>query len=55
MAEKNVSLREALILAGIAEINAFGANDFSVRRVASACNVSSAAPYKHFKDKKELI
>lgn len=55
MAEKNVSLREALILAGIAEINAFGANDFSVRRVASACNVSSAAPYKHFKDKKEFI
>lgn len=49
------NLREDLILAGIDEINIHGANDFSVRRVAQACNVSSAAPYKHFKDKKELI
>ena len=55
MADKKISLRDALILAGIEEINAYGANDFSVRRVANACNVSSAAPYKHFKDKKEFI
>ncbi|MBQ4578978.1 MAG: TetR/AcrR family transcriptional regulator [Clostridia bacterium] len=53
--ESNRDLRQALIEAGIEEINQFGANDFSVRRVANACGVSTAAPYKHFKDKKELI
>lgn len=55
MAERRKNLREALILAGIEEINTHGANNFSVRRVAEACQVSSAAPYKHFKDKKEFI
>jgi AcrR family transcriptional regulator len=53
--ERHANLAQALILAGIEEINTYGANDFSVRRVAAACNVSTAAPYKHFKDKKELI
>ena len=48
-------LRQDLIEAGIEEINKYGANDFSVRRVARACGVSTAAPYKHFKDKKEFI
>lgn len=48
-------LRQELIEAGIEEINIYGANGFSVRRVASACHVSTAAPYKHFKDKKEFI
>ena len=55
MAERKRNLREELILAGIDEINIHGANGFSVRRVAEACGVSSAAPYKHFKDKKEFI
>ena len=55
MAERNKNLREDLIMAGIEEINIHGANGFSFRRVANACNVSSAAPYKHFKDKKEFI
>lgn len=55
MAEKTGSLRDDLILAGIEEINEYGATGFSVRRVANACGVSSAAPYKHFKDKKEFI
>lgn len=55
MAEGKTNLRLELILAGINEINTYGANGFSVRRVAEACNVSSAAPYKHFKDKKEFI
>ena len=49
------NLRQDLILAGIEEINSHGASEFSVRRVAQACGVSSAAPYKHFKDKKEFI
>ena len=52
---RNVDLRMALIQAGIEEINTYGANGFSVRRVASACGVSTAAPYKHFKDKNEFI
>lgn len=55
MVENKRNLREELILAGIDEINIHGANGFSVRRVAEACKVSSAAPYKHFKDKKEFI
>ena len=55
MAERKKNLREELILAGIDEINTYGANNFSVRRVAQACHVSSAAPYKHFKDKTEFI
>ena len=55
MAERKKNLREELILAGIEEINIHGANGFSFRRVAEACHVSSAAPYKHFKDKKEFI
>ena len=55
MAERNKNLRDDLILAGIDEININGANGFSFRRVADACHVSSAAPYRHFKDKKEFI
>lgn len=49
------NMREVLLLAGITEINAHGVTGFSIRRVAAACNVSCAAPYKHFKDKREFI
>lgn len=55
MAAKGSGTRQALILAGIDEISAHGATEFSVRRVAQACHVSCAAPYKHFKDKREFI
>lgn len=55
MAEKNANLREALILAGISEINAHGAAGFSIRRVAEACHVSCAAPYRHFESKRDFI
>ncbi len=55
MAERNKNLRDDLIQAGIDEININGANGFSFRRVADACHVSSAAPYRHFKDKKQFI
>ena len=48
-------MREVLLMAGISEINAHGITGFSIRRIAAACNVSCAAPYKHFKDKKEFI
>lgn len=53
--KRDTDLRSDLIRAGIDEINTYGANDFSVRRVAKACNVSTAAPYRHFADKKEFI
>lgn len=49
------SVREQLIVAGITELENHGIADFSLRRVASACNLSCAAPYKHFKDKEEFI
>ena len=49
------ALREALIIAGLKEIEVHGLADFSLRRVASECGVSCAAPYRHFKSKSELI
>lgn len=49
------SVREQLIIAGIEELEAHGISDFSLRRVATACNVSCAAPYKHFESKEQLI
>ena len=55
MPDKNPNLKHDLILAGIDEINAHGISNFSFRRVATACNVSCAAPYRHFKDKNDLI
>lgn len=55
MAERVKNMRERLIQAGIDEINRVGVTEFSVRRVATACGVSCAAPYKHFKDKREFI
>ena len=48
-------VREALILAGIREIEEEGPDRFSLRRVATACGVSCAAPYKHFKSKDAFI
>lgn len=55
MAERTKNMRHRLIEAGIEEINRVGVTDFSVRRVATACGVSCAAPYKHFRDKREFI
>lgn len=49
------AVRDRLIEAGIREIEAYGVQGFSLRRVAQSCGVSCAAPYKHFKDKQELI
>ncbi|MBQ7123400.1 MAG: TetR/AcrR family transcriptional regulator [Oscillospiraceae bacterium] len=51
----SASVREQLIVAGIAELENHGIADFSLRRVASSCNISCAAPYKHFKSKEALI
>ena len=49
------NLREALIEAGLKLINEEGEANLSLRKVASLCDVSHAAPYAHFKDKEELI
>ncbi len=45
---KESSVREQLILAGINEIKENGIIGFSQRRVASACHLSCATPYKQF-------
>ena len=50
-----LSTREQLILAGLDELNEYGVQHFSTRRVAKACGISCAAPYKHFKDTHEFI
>ena len=55
MAERVKNMRQLLIEAGIEEINRAGVADFSVRRVAQACGVSCAAPYKHFKDRRGYV
>ncbi|MBQ7499429.1 MAG: TetR/AcrR family transcriptional regulator [Clostridia bacterium] len=47
--------REKLILAGLEEINKYGINDFSARRVAKQCGISCSAPYKHFRDRDDFI
>ena len=48
-------VRDQLILEGIRELNAHGYQEFSVRRIAAACGLSCAAPYKHFKDKHSFV
>lgn len=48
-------LKESLIKAGLKLYNLEGAENFSLRKVAAMCNVSHAAPYKHFKNKEELL
>ena len=49
------SVKTRLILAGIKEIEDHGIKDFSLRRVALTAQVSCAAPYRHFRDKDEMI
>ena len=55
MSDNAHNLRSKLILAGLEEVNQHGINNFSFRRVAASCDVSCAAPYRHFKDKNDLI
>lgn len=52
---EKISLRDQLIEAGMDELNEYGYQNFSVRRIATKCNVSCAAPYKHFKDKHSFV
>lgn len=50
-----INVRERLIQAGIEDLDRNGIHNFSVRRIAKGCGMSCAAPYKHFKDKREYF
>ena len=49
------NVRSRLLFSGLKELETHGVSDFSLRRVAQDAGVSCAAPYRHFKDKDELI
>lgn len=44
-----------MIIKGIQLLNEENYEDFSLRKIAARCGVSHSAPYKHFKNKDELI
>ena len=48
-------LREALISASYDLVNEKGADGFSLADACRLANVSTAAPYRHFKDREELM
>jgi len=48
-------LKRKLIAEGLKQLNEDGYENFSLRKVAKACGVSHTAPYRHFKNKDELI
>lgn len=49
------NLKNELIEKGIEIVNECGLGQLSLRKVATACNVSHAAPYSHFANKEELL
>jgi AcrR family transcriptional regulator len=49
------NLRAALLDAGVALIGSVGPKGFTIREVARRAGVSHNAPYRHFKDKEELL
>lgn len=49
------NLRQELIDAGIRIVAEEGVAALSLRRLAAECGVSHAAPYKHFKNKDEIL
>lgn len=48
-------LRRALLDGAVAEVAAHGVGAFSLSALARACNVSTAAPYRHFADRDALF
>jgi AcrR family transcriptional regulator len=48
-------LKAELIRTGLKLLDQDGYEGFSLRKVAKACNVSQTAPYRHYKNKEELI
>lgn len=55
MENEKDTLRDRLIVEGAKEIAENGIAGFSLRKIAAKCGTSCAAPYKHFKNKDELI
>lgn len=51
----NDSYKEKFIIAAAKEFEEHGFTDFSIRRVSKLCELSCSAPYRHFKNKDELI
>lgn len=49
------AVRERLIAEGIRVLSEEGVNNLSLRRIAQACGVSCAAPYRHFRDKDDFL
>ena len=49
------NLRKALLDAGVALIGEVGPKGFTIREVARRAGVSHNAPYRHFRDKDELL
>lgn len=49
------NLRVSLIESGIEIMNQEGIKQLSLRKVASLCGVSQAAPYSHFQNKDDLM
>ena len=49
------NLREALLQAAIRLIAEMGPNNFTLREVARRASVSHNAPYRHFRDKDDLL
>ncbi len=49
------NLKETLIDKGLELLNQVGYEAFSMRKLATICGVSHSAPYRHFKNKDELI
>lgn len=49
------NLKAELIKKGLKLLDEEGYENFSLRKVAKACNVSHTAPYRHFKSKDDLI
>lgn len=48
-------LKAEMLRKGLQLLNQEGYEGFSLRKLAAMCNVSHAAPYRHFKSKDELI
>ncbi len=51
----HTNLRNELIKVGIKMVQEVGVDKLSLRKLASLCGVSEAAPYKHFANKKSLL
>lgn len=49
------ALRAALLSAAATELREFGTAGFSLRRIAARARVSHAAPYRHFRDRDEIL